>query len=57
MEDIDEPVGIGHRQLRAVVVVLEVGLDEEIGTIDASVGIAIGMVIGALGSPFTRMIF
>ena len=57
MEDIDEPVGIGHCQLRAVVVVLEVGLDEKEGTIDASVGIAIGMVIGALGSPFTRMIF
>lgn len=38
-------------------IVLEVGLDEEESTIDDSEGIATEIVIGVLGSPFTRMIF
>lgn len=38
-------------------VVLKVGLDAGEGTMDDSVGIAMGIVMGILGSPFTRMIF
>lgn len=38
-------------------IVLEVGLYQEEGTIDDSEGMVTGIVIGVLGSPFTRMIF
>ena len=38
-------------------IVLEVSLDEEECTIDDSEGMVTGIVIGVLGSPFTRMIF